>query len=59
VDGVGRDRSKGAKREGDDEKMPLQSPPPRELRRHLHPAIILRRDRANSVMVNPGPECTA
>jgi len=58
VDGAGCDRGKDAKGETNDEKMPIQSLSPREFRRH-HPAIILRRDRANSAMVNPGRlECT-
>jgi hypothetical protein len=54
VDGFAGQRGKGAKCENEREAMPLRSLPQRKCRRHLHPAIILRRDRANSVMVNPG-----
>jgi hypothetical protein len=59
VDGLAGQRGNGAKCENERETMPPQSLPQYGCRRQLHPAIILRRDRANSAMVNPGClECT-
>src|SRR5207247_10269988 len=50
VDSFAGQPGNGAKDESKDEAMAPRSLPQRKCRRHLHPAIILRRDRANSAM---------